>query len=230
MKTYGMMTEPMMQEETLAAIAHDLRTPMCSVSGAAQMALLASGQGRGVEEQLYQILAAVEAMDVLLQGWCEGKSGRRRDAAEIAAQLRAIMQPGAQRKGQKLDISLDGIDAAAWPAETAEIERILMNLTSNAIKYTPEGGCVSVKASTDGNEIVFCVADNGMGMKRSFLRKMYKPFERAKESAEIPGTGIGLSVVRRMVRKLDGTIRVISTWGKGTEFTVRIPVRASELQ
>ena len=220
------------QQQRLAAFAHDIRTPMCCVTGAAQMALTQSRQGRDVSEQVESILLAVHAMDRLLAQLCGEAGAQRRQRITqrmLTRELLAMAGDAARDKDQLLSIDLTELGSGAYLTDDAALVRVLNNLLLNAIKYTPAGGVIRVSAVMEaGGVACFSVSDNGMGMKEEFLERMFIPFERAKESAHLPGKGLGLSIVRRLVDRMGGTIRVKSEWGKGTEFTVRVPLRAAE--
>lgn len=229
MKVYRIRTGMLMQaagSETLDMLAHDLRTPMSCVSGAAQMALTANGQGKAVEEQLHRILAAVASMDAMLTHMCGRSTGKVCTAMQIGQALQSVMGQRATRKRQKLSVDLSAIEGINLPGGDA-LARVLLNLVSNAIKYTQENGQICVSARNEHDCAVITVADNGMGMKREFMRRMFVPYERAKESEHLPGNGLGLPIVRRLVREMGGRISVRSAWGKGTVFTVRIPLQES---
>lgn len=215
--------------EIMEELAHDLRSPMSCVLGAAQLALTASRQGKTVDEQLNQILCAVEAMDRMLEGMCRMRCTGR-TAGQMAAALEAVMRPRAAAKAQRLSIDLRALEGAVLPENAAALERVLMNLISNAVKYTPAGGSISVTGAPEDGNAVFRVQDNGMGMKADFLRQAFAPFARAGESAHLPGKGLGLSIVRRLVRQLGGTVSVKSAWGKGSCFIVRVPLGKRALQ
>ncbi|MBQ7785711.1 MAG: HAMP domain-containing histidine kinase [Clostridia bacterium] len=234
MKTYRMKEGVFLQsgnEAALAAIAHDLRTPMCCVSGAAQLALQISRQGQEVDAQMHQILRAVDTMDKLLSAACE--TGRRQytmTAKQLEQELYTVLGLKAERKRQRLSIDFSALDGCVFAEESGMLIRILTNLISNAVKYTPEYGNIKAEGRREGSKAVFHVIDNGMGMKRAFLQKMFVPYERAKESAHLPGHGLGLPIVRSLVHKLHGRIAVYSTWGKGTTFIIRIPIRENAVQ
>lgn len=219
--------------ESVRTLAHDLRTPMCCVSGAAQMALLAAEQGKAVDSQLRQILLAVNAMDRLLTQACDPPQSEQNASAQaLEDDLRMMIGPGTQQKQQLLAMDLHALYDVPIAADGTALSRVLLNLLSNAVKYTPPGGLVELYGALrngqngEGLQAVFTIRDSGMGMKRDFLRRMYRPFARARESAQLPGTGLGLSIVRRLVRQMGGTIRVKSAWGRGTVFTVCVPVAA----
>ncbi|MBE5775845.1 MAG: hypothetical protein E7337_18315 [Clostridiales bacterium] len=215
----------------LAALVHDLRTPMCVAAGAAQMALDAGG--KDVSAQLRQILLAVNAMDRMLSMHGEERhEAGIFTAAELQRELLAMTQERALRKKQRLSIDLSALEGVILQADNAALNRVLINLLGNAMKYTQEGGSVTLRAQTEHRSrekeqmsVRFIITDDGPGMSRAFMRQMYLPFARAKETAQEPGEGLGLSIVRDMVKRLGGTIRVHSARGRGTVFAVIVPVR-----
>ena len=217
--------------ETLHTLAHDLRTPMCCVVGAAQLALLAAKEGKNVDMQLQQILQAVGAMDDVLRAACDRQDERLMTADSLESELRALIAPRAREKGQRLRIDLHGLRGAALALDGAALTRVLLNLLSNAVKYTQEGGEIILRGGIkpglrpgQARRVVFVVRDNGMGMKPEFVERMFEPGERAEESMLLPGRGLGLSIVRRLVQEMGGVIGVRSQWQEGTTFTVSIPI------
>lgn len=220
-----------MDVEGLAAFAHDLRTPMCAVSGAAQMALTAH-TGSEVSEQMEQILLAVRTMDGMLERLMGTRTEEACSGATLRQELLTMESGQAAGKGIALSVDFDALHGRTYRVDGGALSRVLINLVGNAIKYTQEGGWVCVRAFEEETHrpwgrttrLTFIVSDNGMGMKPSFLRRMYMPFSRADESAHLPGKGLGLAIARRLVRQMGGTIAVRSEWGRGTAFTVRIPV------
>lgn len=218
----------------LAAFAHDLRTPMCVAAGAAQMALEA-GEG-DVSVQLRQILQAVSTMDRMLSAMSGAQESSGLFMADmLRRELLAMTADKAMQKRQRLSVDLSGLDGFSFRADYAALCRLLINLLGNAVKYTQEGGCITLRAQllklpwrSRTVWLRFVVADNGMGMKRSFMRRMYAPHARAGESAHLPGKGLGLPIVRQMVRQMHGSIRVKSEWQKGTVFTVAVPAAIIE--
>jgi len=217
-------------QESLHTLAHDLRTPMCCVAGAAQLALLAAKQGKNVDTQLQQILQAVGAMDEVLKAACAEREEELFSAELLERELWAVISPRAKEKRQQLSIDLRGLRDMKTGIDGAVLTRVLLNLLSNAVKYTQEGGEIALRGQIkpglrpgQAQRVVVVVRDNGMGMKPEFLAHVYEENARAKESMHIPGRGLGLSIVRRLVQQMGGTIGVRSEWGKGTVFTVSIP-------
>lgn len=209
----------------LAALAHDLRTPMCVAAGAAQMALEAGG--RDVSAELRQILTAVGAMERMLSMMSDVPAAGcpAITVAMLEKELLALLGDRARQKGQRLSVDLSALDGLALRADYAALCRLLVNLLGNAIKYTQPGGEITLRAQRSRRRMLFIVADNGMGMTREFMRRMFLPFARAKEAGMIQGSGLGLSIARDMARRLHGTIRVRSEMGKGSTFVVSLPLR-----
>lgn len=234
MNTYPTRKPHDSQKETLEMLAHDLRTPMCCVAGAAQMAMLAQKQGKAVEAQLQQILSAVAAMDRMLSQICGGAACGI-TAASLEEELRAMIAPRAALKRQRLSIDLSALGGGVLPLDGLKLCRVLSNLLVNAVKFTPPDGEVTLRASACVKAgrmtgITFLVRDSGMGMKRSFQGEMYRMYARAPESAQQPGQGLGLTIVQRLVGEMGGTVMAESEWGRGTTFSVRIPLGAGEYQ
>ena len=219
----------------LAALSHDLRTPVTSMIALTQLALEAQRQGQGVEGCLMQILAAARTLEAitgdLTAPQARAERMERVPGAALAAALEAVVLPQAEKKGQHLCIDMGELAGETMLCDRAGLARALLNLLTNAVKYTPEGGHIRLTAHAEAGAepeeltAVFAVEDDGMGMKPEFLERMYEPHARAQESAQLPGTGMGLTIVRALVTRMGGSIDARSRWGEGTCFTVRIPVR-----
>jgi len=218
------------QDARLAAFAHDIRTPMCCVTGAAQLALLESRQGGDVSAQMEKILLAVRMMDRMLSQLCDAKPAPGRTPFTrdmLTRELLAMIGEAAREKDQVLSVDLTALGERTYLGDYAALVRVLTNLLSNAVKYTQPGGLIALSTAIEaGNVIRFTVRDSGMGMKPEFISRLFVPFERAQESAHLPGKGLGLAITKRLTTRMGGTIAVSSQWGKGTEFSVRVPLEA----
>lgn len=219
----------------MAALAHDLRTPMCVAAGAAQMALRANG--KDITRQLEQILWAVSAMDRMLGEAQQAGKTFGFTAKALAGELREMVGSRASDRHQLLSIDLSEIEDMNMEADYGALCRVLVNLLINAVKYTQPGGVITLRAQrerslrhTDHSRIRFIIADNGQGMTRLFMKKMYQPFVRAGEAQTQPGRGLGLSSVQMMVRQMGGRITVRSGRGKGTTFVISVPVIVHETE
>src|SRR5262249_33072222 len=114
--------------------------------------------------------------------------------------------------------------------DAGKVRQILTNLLTNAIKFTPEGGRVNLRAATDGDFIVFTVADTGVGIPPDDQERVFEKFRQAGRSTltrEHEGTGLGLSIVREICGLLGGEVTLKSDLGRGSIFTVRLPARLS---
>lgn len=218
-------------QESMHTLAHDLRTPMCCVVGAAQLALLAAREGKCVDVQLQQILQAVDAMDDVLRTVCAAQETNPFSAEMLERELRAVISPQAMEKQQRLRIDLRSLCSVKTGIDRAAVMRVLLNLLSNAVKYTQEGGEITLQGRVkpglrpgQAQRVVFIVRDNGMGMKPEFLERLFEPGARAQDSAHLPGRGLGLTIVKRLVSEMGGMIGVRSQWGEGTTFTISIPI------
>lgn len=225
------------ESRQLASLVHDLRTPLRCVAGAAQTAMSAARRGQTVDEQLRQILLAAQSMERILAQICEIPNGRRCDwftGDMLAQELHAMADGAAARKAQTLCIDLDALRRQPMEADYDALTRVLTNLVSNAIQYTPACGRIALtgrlETEAGGTQAVFTVEDNGIGMESAFQERMYLPFVRARESADQPGCGLGLAIVRQLVDRMHGEIGVRSAPGQGTVFTVRVPVIAARLR
>jgi len=123
------------------------------------------------------------------------------------------------------------LEVAASPVgcwDAARIERVLDNLIGNAVKYSPEGGPITVGLAVDLDWAVLSVRDEGIGVPADDRERIFEQFHRAANAAEhFPGTGLGLFSVRQIVQAHGGTIHVESPAGRGSTFVVRLPVARS---
>lgn len=133
----------------------------------------------------------------------------------------------AKGRGQTLSLELPENRLPFITADPMVLESIFGNLITNAINYTQNGGKIRVSASVDGETICVAVKDNGFGIEASYLEKIFEKFYRVKneKTRYITGTGLGLPIVKGLLDGLGGTIRVQSTPGEGSTFTVRLPVK-----
>ena len=113
----------------------------------------------------------------------------------------------------------------ACRCDSARFSQVLNNLLSNAIKYSPNGGTVDVIARQDGDDIEVSVRDEGIGIEANDLESIFTPFKRTiATKSTIPGVGLGLSTSRRIVEAHGGALSVSSVPGRGSTFTIRLPV------
>ncbi|HEX2718727.1 MAG TPA: HAMP domain-containing sensor histidine kinase, partial [Gemmatimonadaceae bacterium] len=159
------------------------------------------------------------------------ESGRERphieevDACVIVRASAELMEPLAQEKGLRFRVETPDQPVHVL-TDTAKLRQILLNLVSNAVKFTAQGE-VRINLDHDGRELRIEVTDSGQGIAAQNIERIFEPFWQVEQQWTRPqgGTGLGLSVTRRLVKLLDGDMDVTSTVGRGSTFVVRLPLR-----
>ncbi|HJP89421.1 MAG TPA: response regulator [Candidatus Limnocylindrales bacterium] len=220
------------KSDFLAAMSHELRTPLNAIIGFSELLLDGPevaqpdrvkefsghihGSGLHLLELINEVLdlARVEA----------GRPDLRPSAFDLApllAETIAAMRPLAERKS--LTFTLETPGELPLVADPARMRQVVFNLVSNAIKFTPSGGRVTVRGSTAGEFVMLSVEDTGVGIEDVDLQRVFEAFEQVRTGGSQEGTGLGLALTRRLVEAHGGTIEVASQVGRGSRFTVRLP-------
>ena len=147
------------------------------------------------------------------------------DFTELCIGAVHALQPAAEKN--RLTLTMDVAKDVTLQGDESKLGQVIYNLIDNAIKYTPEGGSVHVTMKADGRNAVFAVRDTGVGIPEEDAKHIFDRFYRVDKarSRETGGTGLGLSIVRQMVQLHRGEIKVDSVFGKGSTFTVTLPLR-----
>ena len=146
------------------------------------------------------------------------------DISQVINDACHTMTPHAKKKKVNLSVKLDR-DLPQVNFDSDRVIQVLTNLISNAIKFTPEKGCVCVSAKQQGEDLAVSVSDTGMGVPKEALSKIFDQFSRVHQSnQQIKGTGLGLAIVKKIVDAHNGRIEVESELGKGTTFTMFLPL------
>jgi signal transduction histidine kinase len=218
----------------LGGVAHDLRNPLSALKMAAEVARQ-SKQPTSPERAL-QMLALVgrqvEHLDRMVGDLLDSmriESGRlelRRepsDVGRLVLQIVELYRPGSRAHEIAF---VEPVEAVVADCDPARIEQVITNLVSNAVKYSPDGGRVTLAVFTERSEVVVSVSDEGIGVSPEDRERIFEPFRRSGRSRElVPGVGLGLSVARKIVAGHGGTLEVESRIGAGSTFRVRIPRR-----
>jgi signal transduction histidine kinase len=225
-----------LKDEFIGMFSHELRTPLASILGYVEILREegVTGPDAGhcaevIERNAQRLLRLVGDLQVLSQIE-SGKMPmefRSADLADLAACAVEEMRPEAQRKHIELALSAAGLPHVA--VDPARITQLLGNLLSNAVKFTPDGGRVEVRLRKDGDQLELAVADTGVGIPAADLERIFERFYRtaiARRQA-IQGTGLGLTITKAIVEAHHGTIAVDSEEGRGSTFTVRLPLGLS---
>lgn len=213
-------------------IAHDLRSPITRIRGVAEMALTS---GESMDE--YESMAAntIEECDRLLEmietmlaiSELEAGAGSLAmgevDMAGVVEDACELFQPLAEDKG--LTIVTEVATSSRVYGDIQKLQRIVANLLDNAIKYTPTEGTVTVSINGDTDQIFLSVSDTGIGISGEGLANVFERFYRCDPSRSHAGVGLGLSLVMAIARSHGGDVAVTSSPGKGSTFTVSLPMK-----
>jgi signal transduction histidine kinase len=229
-----------MKDDFVASVSHELRTPLTSIRGYLELVL--DGEAGDLRDEQREFLAIVDRnADRLLHVVGDllfvAQVGAGRialeasptDVEEVVREAAEAARPAAAAKGIKLELDVDGIGELT--ADRARLAQVLDNLISNAVKFTPSGGCVAVRSSRDGDVAIVEVSDTGMGISEEDQGKLFQRFFRADSATDqaIQGTGLGLAIVKAIVEAHDGAISVVSASGKGTTFRVELPIERDQV-
>ncbi|MCB6203554.1 response regulator [Extibacter muris] len=231
----------------LSNMSHDIRTPMNAIVGMTAVAEAHLGETERVRECLDKINRSGSHLlslinDVLDMSRIESGKLSLGDEpfnlAESVMEMVELVRPQAEAKQIRIDVQLYGLEDENVVGDALRIRQIGVNILSNAVKYTPAGGSVEVKISQakssrkSYHNFIFRCADTGIGMSEEFLDKLFLPFERAKDStsSKVVGTGLGMAITKNVIDLMNGDIQVESEPGKGSVFTVTVPLRIQEDQ
>ena len=231
----------------LSNMSHDIRTPMNAIIGFTTLAISNIDDKDRVKDYLTKTLASSNHLlslinDVLDMSRIESGKIHLEEVevnlSDVLHDLKTIVS--GQIYAKQLELYMDAMDVTDEDVycDKTRLNQILLNLLSNAIKFTPAGGTVSVRVRQLAGQVRGCgqyefrIKDNGIGMSPEFAKKIFEPFERERTStvSRIQGTGLGMAITKNIVDMMGGTIEVQTAQGKGTEFTVCVPMRAQTEQ
>ncbi len=222
------------KDEMLKLASHDLRSPLALIVGYCSLISLDTPEDSPTQEYLKAIERATERMQGLLDDMLRVEQIRksplelheRIDFSRLVEEAIENVRPAAEQKHHELetDLMLDGIPPVTL--NPVLIREAMENLIGNAIKYTPEGGRVCVRAFAQDNTLHFNVEDNGIGIPKEHLPRLFETFYRAKQvGAEgIEGRGLGLSLVKTIIERHGGEVWVESEQDSGSRFGFWIPM------
>jgi PAS domain S-box-containing protein len=219
----------------LAMLAHELRNPLAPISNAVQIMRIEGPNGPNHEWSIDVIAAQIKQMTRIVDDLLDlsrinrGKVVLQREPVELAQVVELAVQasrPQLDDYRHELRVSLPA-GPIVLELDRARFAQVLSNLLNNAAKYTPEGGRIDLTATLDGTDVLIMVADNGIGIARELVPKVFDLFVQADQSLSRSrgGLGIGLTVVRSLVELHEGSVSVRSEGlGMGSEFTIRVPL------
>ena len=231
--------------EFLSNMSHDIRTPMNAIVGLTAIA------GANIESQdrVVECLGKITKSSRHLLGLINEvldmariESGRMSLAEEdfslpeLVDNLLTLTKPAIDEHHHQLEVHVEHIEHEAVCGDSLRIQQVFVNLMSNAVKYTPDGGNITltIKEKPNGFSELGCyefsIEDNGIGMTPEFQKIMFEPFSRADDhrTTKVQGTGLGMAIARNIVNLMNGDIQVESAPNKGTKITVTVYLKLQE--
>ena len=231
--------------EFLSNMSHDIRTPMNAIVGLTAIA------GANIESQdrVVECLGKITKSSRHLLGLINEvldmariESGRMSLAEEdfslpeLVDNLLTLTKPAIDEHHHQLEVHIEHIEHEAVCGDSLRIQQVFVNLMSNAVKYTPDGGNITltIKEKPNGFSELGCyefsIEDNGIGMTPEFQKIMFEPFSRADDhrTTKVQGTGLGMAIARNIVNLMNGDIQVESAPNKGTKITVTVYLKLQE--
>ena len=224
-----------MKSDFVSAVSHELRTPLTSIKG--YTSLVRGGRlGPVTQEQSdrlekinrhtdYLSNLITELLDIArIESGRVGMVIKPFDLTRLLETVADLLAPQMKEKDLRLEIDLPK-NLLPVPGDENHLQRVFVNLLSNAIRFTPEHGALAIRAVSDGKTLTLSVKDTGIGMPAADVQQLFTEFFRADNpiNREKKGTGLGLVLVKKIVEAHGGTIRVESIVGKGTTFLFTLP-------
>ena len=233
------------KSDFLNSMSHDIRTPMNSIMGLTAIATMYLDDPERVKDCLTKITTSSrhllglinEVLDMAkIESGNLGLSEEDFDLPETVESLLSIMTPQINDKKLELKVEIADIEHEHVVGDPMRLQQVFVNIMGNSVKFTPEGGTVSLRIKELPSRIKgsgcyeFTFSDTGCGMSEDFVKKVFEPFTRANDSrvTKVEGTGLGMSIVRSVVNLMNGTIDVQSKLGEGTTFTVTVYMKLRE--
>jgi signal transduction histidine kinase len=225
-----------LKTEFVASVSHELRTPLTSIRGYAELLLDDADPDENnqqtrmlevIDRNARRLLSLVE--DLLLLSKIDSKTlvheMKSVDLVELVRDALLVLQPISE--AASVAIVSDLPPSLPVEGDRSQFERVLFNLLSNAVKFSHKGQTVTVGGLVEAEQVVLTVQDTGLGVSAEELPKLFTRFFRSAndEAHNIPGTGLGLAVVREIIENHGGKVTMASTLGEGSTVTVRLPLR-----
>lgn len=224
------------KSEFVGIVAHDLKVPMTSISGYADLTLMQGNLSERQTEFLHRVKDTVKRMAVLVSDLADisriesGHFYMNETHVRVADIVQGV-RDGTMTQMQEYNHSYKEEVEPDLPDMRVDYYRLLQvltNLVSNAYKYTPNGGTITFSVKRIGKRVEFSVSDTGIGLSREAIAKLGTKFWRAEDdfTRSRPGTGLGFAITRSLVEQMGSTIQITSELGKGSTFTFSIPAES----
>lgn len=222
------------RRDFVANVSHELRTPLASIRAMAETLEEGAMHDAEVAQKFLSTIVreadrlARISEDLLILSDAESKAPSK-EQFDIAAMIREVVaRLESKAKASNLNLAVHGISSLFVKASRDQIEQVLVNLVDNAIKYTPEGGQVSVETKVVNDLVSVDVRDTGIGIMGEDLPRVFERFYRVDKarSRDSGGTGLGLSIVKNIIEAHGGEVRVKSEFNHGSTFTFTLPIQS----
>ena len=227
----------------LSNMSHDIRTPMNGIIGMTAIAAAHIHDKERVQDSLQKITQASKHLLSLINevlDMSKIESGKvdlveeEFNLSELIDNLLTMTSAQIEAHHHELSVNISGVTHEAVVGDSLRIQKVFMNLMSNAVKYTPDGGKISLSISEKPccqpkvGCFEFIFEDNGIGIEEDFLNHIFEPFSRAERTSNIQGTGLGMPISRNIVRMMGGDIKVESRQGEGSRFIVTMYLKLQD--
>ncbi len=224
-----------MRKEFVADVSHELKTPLTSIKGFSET-LLEGVEDKGMEEHFLNIINDnADRMEKLVQDLLTLSKYDKKveqnkivefDLGDLTKRCVEKFEIEVKKKNQKLNCFVTA-DVPPVVADMDGLERVIINIISNSVKYTPDGGKIDVYVGYVHNDAYVKIKDTGIGIPKEDLSRIFDRFYRVDKarSRMLGGTGLGLSIAKEIIEQNNGSIDIKSESGKGTEVVLKIPVK-----
>jgi len=223
-----------LKRQLVSALAHDIKSPLGLIMGYAEyLTTCLEGRPEAKEylEYLLHIQNSAERIVKLVTGFLDAsKLEAGYSVARSPVQLNKLIREVGQQqmialKEKNLELSVDLVDRLPEiMGDEVQLERVLWNLVSNAIKFTPQGGKITIASRLEEDRVCVRVKDTGTGIPQDELPLLFSEFRRLRGSGKVEGTGLGLFIVKTIVEAHGGNVDAVSKDGQGSTFAIRLPI------
>ena len=222
------------KSEFVSTVSHDLRSPLTAILGYIDLIERVGPMSEAQREFLRRVGVSVQSISTLINdlldlGRIEAGFDTRRERVSLAALIRLTLEAVEELTAEKnLELSCEvEADLPQVYGIPSQLSQMLTNLINNAVKYTPPGGRIHIQAKREDGQIILQVEDNGLGIPLADQPHIFDKFYRASNvGINVPGTGLGLAIVKSIVENHKGRIWLDSVPGRGTLFTIVLPVES----
>ena len=228
-----------MRKEFVADVSHELKTPITSIIGYADT-LLESEYDKETQTKFLNVISSESrrmaklVTDLLTLSRYDNNKNKTEitdiDLGEMTKKCLEKVNLEIEKKNHKVECFVTA-DVPKVKADKYGIERVILNILTNSIKYTPENGNIKIYVGFVYNDAYIKVIDNGIGIPEEDLPRIFERFYRVDKARarELGGTGLGLAIAKEIIEQNKGSIDIKSEFGKGTEVVLRIPVKSREI-